>query len=328
MMGKLDPKLILDRDFIMQCMGLGTNHFVIRDVDVFASERIEEYFSKLFPRSIYPIKKIEEYFEDIKARYKSSYYIKKDVFQLFFGIDALLIGCLTFIASAILSVFSLLSCLIHALVIFKNKKIFENSHEWHKDRSYAYKDLLSHLLPAFWLLNGFSNILYGLFNIITFPLTLLLNMPIRALRTKKQGMPKIEENEDIKRLVQEAIKIKIKLDEGTIGKTDQNKVVDDACEAIHILFLYYLEKGQKTNIPKEKEEAAYLNITSDNRYYITDLPGLNKPTPRVHLTSYLELFKPQKKLPKSTSKEVLTKAGFIQTDGGFELHPVVTQKKL
>jgi len=135
---------------------------------------------------------------------------------------------------------------------------------------------------ASWLLDGISSLVRGSTQILFTPLTWFIQIPLRGIITKLRGVPKIEDNKSLQKLVTEGIKIVKK----------QPCYIDDIitldciiCEC-HRKFLKSLQHRQGTDINKENEEQLF-NQARLPRYGSNYISGT---IDKSHILNYFALF--------------------------------------
>lgn len=223
--------------------------------------------------------------------YKSSYYLKKDAMQPLYGVTNLLKGLVYIVAAPLTLLFNLFIREPYRTIKSFISLSSALTHYFHNTK-------INVLRTMSWLLDGSLNVIRGVTQIATTPLTWLIKIPMRELITTIKGAPTIEENNAVKNLVSKANAI---LANPTLIESDYS--MDAIKHALHCKFIKSSERGQHSNIRGDEEKNKlgneYCFGTFDTAMiYYTKTYGsstvLNplSPTDQAHAKEYIALFSP------------------------------------
>ena len=212
-----------------------------------------------------PVADMAKDFLDSFKPYKSTFQTKRDLKQPFWGVINALAG---FASLFLIPLFYVLG--ISQVIFAKDLK--------HKRLSTFAK---FSVLSVSWMLEGVLNMVRGLSQILTTPLTWAIKMPLRGILTKVKGAPKIEDNPGIQNLVEfgktyldtyknnesPELEVSENLDARLISTSGQLKqifdpdgcklndarIVDGVVAELHRKYHKSLQRGQPTNISEEVE---------------------------------------------------------------------------
>jgi hypothetical protein len=168
--------------------------------------------------------------------YKTPFQFFRDLYaQLFYGIGHVLKG----LSAILISPFILIYACVAAPFAKKGERA----------------DLF--ILPGLMFLSGAVYLFRGVTQVVAWPLTLLLRMPVRLAITLFQDAPKIEDSKGLRELVQ-------KHDAANYAGDDPKKIANASStqfiisEVLNAKVVKAFKRGQKTNISKDAYQIACL----------------------------------------------------------------------
>lgn len=184
-----------------------------------------------------PIADMIKDFVDTFKPYKFSDHAKKDLLQPISGLGNIVKGIINLLGAPVLFVGNT----IRYIFISDSFSGF----------LYLYNIVLNIHRTASWMLDGVSSLVRGVTQIAATPLAWFIKMPLRGLVTAIKGIPSIEQNSGIQKLVAEG---KTAVQEGKVYHVNAIR------HELHRKYKKATERGQKTNIPKKLEEDFFRSI--------------------------------------------------------------------
>lgn len=204
----------------------------------------------------------KDYLDTFKP-YKASYAQSRDYLQPFTGLVNLAHGLLSLLMTPLM----LAADLITFLLCIVSGNGFENRFEPFFTFFAAIPMLVMTLaLTAFRLAESMALMIRGISQLLTSPLSWFVKIPLRSLITDILGAPKIEENEGMRKLLNE-------LQDNPGPEVDINTYVE-----IHRKFRKQRERGQATDLLEENSTFAQLNtaLFNNRARYNRDENGINR----------------------------------------------------
>jgi hypothetical protein len=175
---------------------------------------------------------------DTVKPYKSSYGLKRDILQPIRGITNVAKGVAILIATPVLFVANAVRYALYSGSV----------------RNFGKNLAINAFRSATWSLDGVNNIIRGITQVATTPLTLLIKIPLRGIITGIVGRLKIEDNAGIKRMANLAT-------EGVLSEKSSGNYSDDRYYnghyELHRKFIKAHARGQATNINPAEEQKLY-----------------------------------------------------------------------
>jgi hypothetical protein len=124
--------------------------------------------------------------------------------------------------------------------------------------AFAHNCLINVMGIASWITDGITSVIRGTTQVVTTPLTWFVKMPLRGLITAIKGVPKIEENPGIQKLLNHSLSTVVAStdNEGFGYRSGGSELIQ---KALHAKFKCSLSKGQHTDINPNEEENKYRN---------------------------------------------------------------------
>jgi len=186
------------------------------------------------PGGLEPVLGMTKDFVDTFKPYKSWNYVGRDLIQPLSGIGNIAKG----LANTVGSILLFLANTIRYALISGDYNHFKKNM------------FLNFARTTSWLLDGVSNLVRGITQIIATPLTWLIKIPLRGLITTIKGVRKLEEDPSIQRLVAEG--------EEAIREPDIAQI-DCIRHELHRKFEKAMDKGRSTNITSYIEQSKFQN---------------------------------------------------------------------
>jgi hypothetical protein len=260
---------------------------------------------------------IKDWVDTLKP-YKSNYYVDRDLLQLVYGIGNVGKATVTVIGTPILFIAYAMQHL-YDLAANTVKYLYDPAFRSVPTNFVAtfVSDMKENIARSgFWLLEGLANIVRGVTQIITAPLT-LMRVSVRLGITRFKGQPKIEDSEAIQRLVNQGLEILRPQKSGSENKElelipDDNRGI--ALDRITMLLHEKYKKGNTRGIPTEidaNNEEELFNPKKSKRVIGGNYYSVGKMTKEKlqHAYQYLGVFRKQK-----------NKSGITQMDAVVSSH--------